>query len=129
MYDLDYGFTANLEAELDEISNGALDWVAVMEEFWATFAGNLRNKENISRGIPVPAAEPRVRSWDAYSRRFLDPAWHETQTPELCPKCRSVVLLQNSSRGLFVQGLFIPPPANFSPVPIGWLNCTLVSRF
>lgn len=99
---LDYGFTANLEAELDEISNGALDWVAVMEEFWATFAGNLRNKENISRGIPVPAAEPRVRSWDAYSRRFLDPAWHETQTPELCPKCRSVVLLQNSSRGLFV---------------------------
>ena len=99
---LDYGFTANLETELDEISNGALDWVAVMEEFWATFAGNLRNKENISRGIPVPAAEPRVRSWDAYSRRFLDPAWHETQTPELCPKCRSVVLLQNSSRGLFV---------------------------
>jgi DNA topoisomerase-1 len=27
---LDYGFTANLETELDEISNGALDWISVM---------------------------------------------------------------------------------------------------
>ncbi len=99
---LDYGFTANLETELDEISNGALDWVSVMEEFWSTFAGDLSNKESVSRGIPLPAAEPRVRSWEAYSRRFLDPAWQEKQQPELCPKCKSVVLLQNSSRGLFV---------------------------
>ena len=99
---LDYGFTANLETELDEISNGALDWVSVMGEFWATFASDLSNKESISRGIPLPAAEPRVRSWEAYSRRFLDPDWQENQQPEQCPKCNSVVLLQNSSRGLFV---------------------------
>jgi DNA topoisomerase I len=100
---LDYGFTANLEAELDEISNGALDWLAVMEEFWSAFGGDLRNKENVSRGIPLPAAKAQVRSWDAYSRGFLDPAWQEKQQPpELCPKCKKVVLLQNSSRGLFV---------------------------
>ena len=99
---LDYGFTANLETELDEISNGALDWVSVMGEFWATFASDLSNKDSISRGIPLPAADPRVRSWESYSRGFLDPAWREKQQPELCPKCKSVVLLQNSSRGLFV---------------------------
>jgi len=99
---LDYGFTANLEAELDEISNGALDWVSVMEDFWATFAGDLRHKETISRGIPLPEAKAPVRSWEAYSRGFMDPAWQENQRPELCPKCKSVVLLQNSSRGLFV---------------------------
>jgi DNA topoisomerase-1 len=99
---LDYGFTANLETELDEISNGALDWISVMGEFWTTFASDLSNKESISRGIPLPAAEPRVRSWESYSRSFLDPAWQEAKQPELCPKCNSVVLLQNSSRGLFV---------------------------
>jgi len=100
---LDYGFTANLEAELDEISNGALDWKSVMESFWSAFGENLRNKENVSRGIPLPAAKAQVRSWDAYSRGFLDPAWQEKQQPpEHCPKCKKVVLLQNSSRGLFV---------------------------
>ncbi len=99
---LDYGFTANLEAELDEISNGALDWVSVMEEFWTTFAKDLSHKESISRGIPLPAAKPPVRSWETYSRCFYDPKWQEKQLPELCPKCKSVVLLQNSSRGLFV---------------------------
>jgi DNA topoisomerase-1 len=100
---LDYGFTANLETELDEISNGALDWVSVMKEFWSAFGGDLRNKENISRGIPLPAAKPQVRSWEAYSRGFLDPAWQKKgQLPEHCPKCKKVVLLQNSSRGLFV---------------------------
>ena len=100
---LDYGFTANLEAELDEISNGALDWISVMESFWSAFGGDLRNKENISRGIPLPAAKSSVRSWDTYSRGFLDPAWQEKgQPPELCPTCKKVVLLQNSSRGLFV---------------------------
>jgi DNA topoisomerase-1 len=89
---LDYGFTANLEAELDEISNGALDWVSVMEEFWTTFAKDLSHKDTISRGIPVPEANPLVRSWEAYSRRFYDPKWQEKQQPELCPKCKSVIL-------------------------------------
>jgi DNA topoisomerase-1 len=99
---LDYGFTANLEAELDEVSNGALDWISVMESFWSGFGGDLRNKENISRGIPLPSAKARIRSWDTYSRGFLDPGWQKKQPPELCPKCKKVVLLQNSSRGLFV---------------------------
>jgi len=30
---VDYGFTANLEEELDEISNGSLDWIDVLREF------------------------------------------------------------------------------------------------
>lgn len=110
---LDYGFTANLEAELDEISNGVLDWVSVMEEFWTTFAGDLSNKDTISRGIPLPEAKAPVRSWEAYSRGFLDPAWQEKQRPELCPKCKNVVLLQNSSRGLFV-GCSAYPECDFT---------------
>jgi DNA topoisomerase I len=100
---VDYGFTANLEEQLDEISNGALDWVTVMRQFWATFAADLKNKGAVSRGIPLPAAEPRVRSWSAYSQGLMDSAWQKSGQPaELCPKCSKPVLLQNSSRGLFI---------------------------
>jgi DNA topoisomerase I len=99
---VDYGFTANLEGELDEISNGTLDWVAVMREFWSTFSADLENKGAVSRGIPVPAAEPRARSWAAYSQGLMDEEWKKQQRAELCPKCSKPVLLQNSSRGLFI---------------------------
>jgi DNA topoisomerase-1 len=100
---VDYGFTANLEEELDEISNGALDWVAVMQEFWSEFSAELDHKEQVSRGIPIPEAAARIETWSGYSKGLLDSAWQDKgRPPEKCPKCGKPVLLQNSSRGLFV---------------------------
>jgi DNA topoisomerase-1 len=100
---VDYGFTANLEEELDEISNGAMDWVAVMQEFWSEFSAELDHKEQVYRGIPIPEANPRVTTWSEYSKGLLDEAWqNKGRPPEKCPKCARPVLLQNSSRGLFV---------------------------
>lgn len=100
---VDYGFTANLEEELDEISNGTLDWITVLREFWSGFSADLENKGAVSRGIPLPAADPRIRSWSAYSQGLMDAHWKEAGQPaELCPKCSKPVLLQNSSRGLFI---------------------------
>ncbi|MFP6743987.1 MAG: type I DNA topoisomerase, partial [Alphaproteobacteria bacterium] len=34
---VEYDFTANLENQLDEISNGRVDWKAVLREFWGDF--------------------------------------------------------------------------------------------
>jgi DNA topoisomerase-1 len=100
---VDYGFTANLEEELDEISNGEMDWVAVMEEFWSEFSAELDHKEQVFRGIPIPEAPRPIGTWAEYSRGLLDEAWqNKGRPPEKCPKCRKPVLLQNSSRGLFV---------------------------
>jgi DNA topoisomerase-1 len=100
---VDYGFTANLEEELDEISNGSLEWVKVMEEFWSDFSAELDHKEQVFRGIPIPEASPPVSTWSEYSRGLLDEAWQQKgRSPEKCPKCGQPVLLQNSSRGLFV---------------------------
>jgi DNA topoisomerase-1 len=100
---VDYGFTANLEEELDEISNGEMDWVAVMQEFWSEFSAELSHKERVFRGIPIPEAKPPVGTWSEYSRGLLDEAWTgRGRPPEKCPKCGKAVLLQNSSRGLFV---------------------------
>ncbi|HKQ23380.1 MAG TPA: type I DNA topoisomerase [Burkholderiales bacterium] len=99
---VDYQFTANLEEELDEISNGDLDWIAVMREFWSGFSDNLEEKEGIERGIPVPKAEARVIDWSSFSKALLDPQWQKNgRLAEKCLKCKKLVLLQNSSRGLF----------------------------
>ena len=34
---VEYDFTANLENQLDEISNGRVDWKAVLRDFWTAF--------------------------------------------------------------------------------------------
>ncbi len=72
---VDYGFTARLEEELDEISNGEREWIPVLREFWKDFARTLKSKEKVARGSPME---------------------------EACPKCTKQLFLQNSRRGLFV---------------------------
>lgn len=50
---VDYGFTANLEDELDEISEGKRDWIPVLDEFWKSFSGLLKEKTNIDRPVEL----------------------------------------------------------------------------
>ena len=42
---VDYGFTAKMEDELDEISRGEREWVPVLDEFWGPFHDRVENKE------------------------------------------------------------------------------------
>ena len=72
---VDYGFTANLEEELDEISNGERDWIPVLKDFWKDFSRDLKSKEKVARGSPLE---------------------------ETCPKCGKQLFLQNSRRGMFI---------------------------
>ncbi len=46
---VDYGFTAHLEDELDEISDGKRDWVPVLDEFWKGFTQLITEKQSIER--------------------------------------------------------------------------------
>ena len=49
---VDYGFTAKLEDQLDEITTGKEDWVKVLEEFWIDFNKNVLNvKEKRTREV------------------------------------------------------------------------------
>ena len=46
---VDYGFTAKLEDQLDDITSGKEDWIKVLEEFWKDFNKNVtsvKRKEN-----------------------------------------------------------------------------------
>jgi len=42
---VDYGFTAEMENELDEISRGEREWVPVLDGFWRGFDQRVRDKE------------------------------------------------------------------------------------
>ncbi|MEH0831121.1 type I DNA topoisomerase [Anaplasma bovis] len=44
---VEYDFTANLEEELDEVSNGKLEWKGVLKAFWDKFIANVLSVQTI----------------------------------------------------------------------------------
>ena len=49
---VDYGFTAKLEDQLDDITSGKEDWIKVLEEFWKDFNSNVTSvKEKRTREV------------------------------------------------------------------------------
>ncbi len=49
---VDYGFTAGLEEQLDDITSGKEEWIKVLESFWKDFNNNVANvKEKRTREV------------------------------------------------------------------------------
>lgn len=46
---VDYKFTANLEDTLDDISNGTMQKLPVLKEFWLNLESTIKDKQNIAR--------------------------------------------------------------------------------
>lgn len=77
---VDYDFTARLEDELDDVSNGKSDWIPVLERFWRDFSAQVGAKESVSR--------------KEVTQEALD---------ETCPKCNAHPLaIRLGRRGRFV---------------------------
>lgn len=74
---VDYDFTAHLEDELDEISEGKRDWIPVLDAFWQGFNKLITEKKDVER----PGTE------------ILD---------EKCPKCGQALTKRLSKRGSFI---------------------------
>jgi DNA topoisomerase-1 len=74
---VDYGFTANLEDELDEISEGKRDWIPVLDAFWKGFNSLIEDKKDVER----PGTE------------ILE---------EKCPKCGKPLSKRLGKRGSFI---------------------------
>jgi DNA topoisomerase-1 len=74
---VDYGFTANLEDELDDISEGKRDWIPVLEDFWKGFNKLIGEKKDVDR----PGTE------------ILE---------EKCPKCGKPLSKRLGKRGSFI---------------------------
>jgi DNA topoisomerase-1 len=77
---VDYGFTANLEDELDEISRGEKPWVPVLEDFWKPFS------------TQIQTIDKEVKRSDVTSEK-LD---------ENCPKCGKELSLRLGKAGRFI---------------------------
>jgi DNA topoisomerase-1 len=56
---VDYGFTAQLEDELDEISRGEREWIPVLDDFWAPFQDAVKRGEDAPRPIRELGADPK----------------------------------------------------------------------
>ena len=76
---VDYGFTAQLEDELDEISEGKRDWIPVLEEFWKGFSKLVAEKQSIER--------------KDVTQELMD---------EACPKCGKPLSKRLGKRGCFI---------------------------
>jgi DNA topoisomerase-1 len=118
---MDYGFTAQVEDWLDDVSRADKDWVGVLHEFYGPFAQALREAEPKMRAIPAPArGAPEVSGRDptglgkpvgsAPKSRMRPRAGPKkgasrTATPEpgvACPKCGAPMVRRTGKRGPFL---------------------------
>jgi DNA topoisomerase-1 len=77
---VDYEFTAKLEDELDDISNGKEEWIPVLEKFWKDFSAQIGEKESVSRKEVT-----------------------QEQLEEMCPKCgKHHLAIRLGRRGRFI---------------------------
>ena len=77
---VDYEFTAKLEDELDDISNGKEEWIPVLERFWKDFSAQVGEKESVSRKDVT-----------------------QEQMDEMCPKCgKHHLTIRLGRRGRFI---------------------------
>jgi len=87
---MDYGFTAQMEEQLDEIATGQKDWKAVLNQFYGNFVTKLDQAEAANDGMR--ANEP-------------------TETDIQCPSCGRPMQIRTASTGVFLgcSGYALPP--------------------
>ncbi|MDD5040599.1 MAG: type I DNA topoisomerase [Patescibacteria group bacterium] len=91
---LDYTFTAHMEDDLDEVANGAKQWVPVIKEFYTPFKENLMNK------------------MEAVSKKELT----ETATDQTCEKCGKPMVIKIGRFGKFLACTGYPECKNTKPL-------------
>ncbi len=87
---MDYGFTANLEGELDRIAEGDIDWREVLDRFYEGFTEKLTRAKSNAGGMRPNAVV-------------------ETEVP--CPQCGRAMQIRTGSTGVFLgcSGYSLPP--------------------
>ena len=87
---MDYGFTAKLERELDQIATGKARWRSVLDTFYRDFSTNLANARRSDGGM-----RPNL----------------PTDTDVACPKCGRPMQIRTAGTGVFLgcSGYRLPP--------------------
>jgi DNA topoisomerase-1 len=77
---VEYDFTAGLENQLDEISDGKIPWRKVLEEFWRDFSAAVAGTKDLSITQVLDALDKEL------GRHFF-PERADGTDPRLCPVC------------------------------------------
>jgi DNA topoisomerase-1 len=87
---MDYDFTANMENSLDDIAQGKLNWLKVLDDFYANFTAQLHKAQGEEGGM-----------------RANDP----TETDIKCPQCGRNMQIRTGTTGVFLgcSGYNLPP--------------------
>ncbi len=91
-----YDFTANLEEQLDEISEGKLDWHQFLNDFWQHFSANTKDAETLKIQDVINALNQDLSA-------YIFPPHEDGSDPRTCAKCRRGTLsLRLGKYGAFV---------------------------
>ncbi|HEX4111080.1 MAG TPA: type I DNA topoisomerase [Stellaceae bacterium] len=77
---VEYGFTADLENQLDEISDGKISWRKVLEDFWRDFTVAVAGTKDLSITQVLDVLDQSL------GRHFF-PERADGRDPRLCPVC------------------------------------------
>jgi DNA topoisomerase-1 len=77
---VDAGFTAGLEEKLDEVSDGRLDWRALMRAFWEDFSRTVEQTRDLKITDVINALDEDLGA-------HFFPARSDGTDPRTCPSC------------------------------------------
>ena len=77
---VEYGFTADLEEQLDDISGGRRNWRDVLNEFWNDFLPATEKTHELRRAEVIDRVEEVLEP-------FLFPVPEDGSDPRKCPSC------------------------------------------
>ncbi|NNM71804.1 type I DNA topoisomerase [Enterovirga aerilata] len=77
---VEYDFTADLEEQLDRISNNEIDWKQVLRDFWISFAKAVEETKELRTGEVLEALNELLGP-------HIFPPKPDGSDPRLCPNC------------------------------------------
>lgn len=93
---VEYDFTADLEQRLDDVSNGSLQWRALLREFWDGFNSRVDEARDLSISEVIDAIDEQL------GPHFF-PEAEDGKNPRLCPACNEGRLgLRLGRHGAFI---------------------------
>lgn len=100
---LDLGFTAEMEARLDEVATGEVAWVPMLEEFYEPFAERL----------------------DVAREQMPNVEFKPEPTGEMCPECGRPLVIKLGRFGKFIGCSGWPECRHTEPIPVPGVQCPL----
>jgi DNA topoisomerase-1 len=128
---VDVEFTAEMEQELDDVENGNMEWVTVLDEFYPPFEKNLEEaskriakikiKDEESDVICEKCGRKMVYKISKFGKFLACPGYPECKntkairegTGAFCPKCGGEILVKHSKKGKIYYGCEHAPKCDF----------------